>query len=69
MKHKFLGLGAEIDTAFGLIRSLESRKDYALAAQKYRVPNALYALRDGTVKSGFEYLRKMREENLLELIK
>jgi len=69
MKQKFLDLGAEIDTAFGLIRSLESRKDYALAAQKYQVPNALYALRDGTVASGFEYLRKMKEENLLALIK
>jgi len=69
LKDKFDALAVQIDKDFEEIKGLEVRKDYALAAQKKAVPNALYALRDGTVKSGAEYLKNMREENLLELLK
>lgn len=68
LKDKFDKLAVQVDADFAEIKGLEVRKDYALAAQKKAVPNALYALRDGTVKSGAEYLKNMREENLLEIL-
>lgn len=69
MKNRFDLLGTQIDRDFAEIKGIENRKDFALIAKECLIPNALFALKDDKVKTGEEYLRNMREENLLELLK
>lgn len=50
------------------IKHIEVQKEFALCAKNTRCPAALFALRSGKVNSIKEYLRKIRIDNLLNLL-
>ncbi len=70
MEMRFKGLAGEIDSKFESIKNLgNNRKEFALEATKYKIPGAMFMLLDKKVANGYEFVMKMKEENLLELLK
>ncbi|MEK6833217.1 MAG: RNA ligase [Nanoarchaeota archaeon] len=69
VKNTFNKLIDDIANVFESIKHLgTNRKEFALAATKYKFSGALFMLLDGKIKDGKEFLMKMNEDNLYKLL-
>lgn len=55
VRSRFEAVAAQADADFLELRSIENPRDFAFAAQKKSVPPALFALRNGKVKTAREF--------------
>lgn len=68
MREKISWLTLNLAEDYDKIKELQNRKEFALEAIKTHMPGALFAMRDGKVKSFNQFLMSMPSDKLLDLI-
>jgi hypothetical protein len=68
IKGKLKALVDELEDAYEEIKGIESQKEFALKALRYKGSSALFAVRKGNVKSVVHFLLEMHIDSVMKLL-